>query len=164
MLGARALNPLLDDRIVQHALNGPLFVLDAGNCFNPLRLVRQIRRQTVGVPTVLGRIQVARAFTCFQIIPLLKQVHQPPGPVYILRLLTTFTDEVVPTFERTRLLSIIGTHIQHLRRTTTLTVTLRTPLPQEDLPLIDWILHLQGLADYIIAPSLSTPPPPAKLF
>lgn len=163
MLGTRVLYSLLDDRIVRHALSGPVVVLDAGNCFNPLRLARSIRRQTVEVTRILDRIQVARAFTCFQVIPLLEQVHQPPGPVYILRLLDTFTDEVVSAQERLRTLSQVEAHIKRLCRLTDLTITLRTPLPQEDL-LLNWITHLRSSAGHIIAPLLSTPIPPAQLF
>jgi len=163
MLGTRVLYPLLDERIVRHALSGPLVVLDAGNCFNPLRLARSIRRQTVEVTNILDRIQVARAFTCFQVLPLLEQISRPPGPVYILRLLDTFTDEVVPVQERLRTLSQVEAHIQRLCHATELTITLRTPLPQEEL-LLDWITRLRSRAGHIIAPLLSTPTPPAQLF
>lgn len=164
MLGSRVLYPLLDERIVRHALSGPVTVLDAGNCFNPLRLARSIRRQTVEVTRILDRIQVARAFTCYQIIPLLEQAHQPRRPVYMLQLLDTFSDEIVPAQERLRLLLQVSTHIQRLRRATALTVTLRTPLPQEDQILIEWITRLKTSADHIIAPLLSTPTPPPQLF
>jgi hypothetical protein len=164
MLETRVLYPLLDERIVRHALSGPVIVLDAGNCFNPLRLARSIRRQTVDVTRILDRIQVARAFTCFQVIPLLEQTCRPAGPVYVLRLLDTFTDEVVPAQERLRLLLQVSDHVQRLRRATALTVTLRTPLPQEDPILIEWITRLKTSADHIIAPLLSTPTPPAQLF
>jgi hypothetical protein len=163
MLESRQIRPILDERIVRHALAGPVTILDTGNCFNPLRLSRRIRWQTVQVPAVLGRIQVARAFTCFQVISLLEKIRQPVEPVYILRLLATFMDEIIPTHERTRLLAQVSTHIQRLNRTAALTVTIRSPLPQEE-QLLRWIGNLQARADHIIVPQEPTPPSPIRLF
>jgi hypothetical protein len=163
VLETPALRPVLDECIVEDALAGPVIILDAGNCFNPLRLSRCIRRQTVQVPAVLGRIQVARAFTCFQVISLLEKTYQPVEPVYILRLLATFTDEIIPIHERNRLLSQVSVHLRRLGRSAPLTISLRMPLPQEDA-LLRWTAGLQARADHVIALHKSTDPPTARLF
>jgi len=153
----------LDEQIIQRALCGPVWILDAGNCFNPLRLTRRIRRQTTQIQTVLDRIQVARAFTCFQVISLLEGTHNPQGPVFILRLLTTFVDEVIPVYERLRLLRHVDSHIDRLRCSAPVTLTIKSTLHQED-PLVDWISKLQARADEVVYPKLDIQPEPATLF
>ena len=94
MLEAGPLRESLDAEIIEQALDSPVYVLDAGNCFNPLRLTRLIRRHTIQVQRTLDHIQVARSFTCFQLISLLEKTLSPEGPVYILRPLTSFSDEL----------------------------------------------------------------------
>jgi hypothetical protein len=79
-----------NDRILQHALESSVWILDAGNCFDPYQIVRQIRRQTPQVKVVLERILVARAFTCFQVVSLLEQTQINSGSIFILRLLIDF--------------------------------------------------------------------------
>lgn len=163
MLGTRAQQSSLDKSILQLAMNGPISILDAGNCFNPLRMTRQIRRETLEIQAVLDRIQVARAFTCFQVLSLLEQTRSPESPVFILRLLTTFADEMVPVYERLRLLAQADAHIDRLRRTAPVTVTIRDVPLQED-PLLEWVTRLQVRADEVLFPKLVNPLQPARLF
>lgn len=163
MLETRDRRESLDDRVIQQALAGAVFILDAGNCFNPLRLTRQIRRQTLQIQTVLDRIQVARAFTCFQVVSLLEATSNPAGPVFILRLLATYADEMVPVYERLRLLKQVDGHIQRLRRTAPVVVTIRNTHFQED-GLLEWVSQLQARASEVILPTLVIHPEPATLF
>lgn len=163
MLDFRAQAEILEERIVQQALSGSVWVLDAGNCFNPLRLTRRIRRQTIQIRTVLDHIQVARAFTCFQVVSLLEQTQAPQGPVYILRLLATFRDEMIPVYERLRLLEKIDRQIGRLQQTAPVVVALRGSALQED-PLLGWVAQLQTRADEVIFPKLVEPHRLAVLF
>ena len=163
ILETRERRESLDDRVIQQALAGPVFILDAGNCFNPLRLTRRIRRQTIQIQTVLDRIRVARAFTCFQVISLLEATTNPDGPVFILRLLATYTDEMAPVYERLRLLKQVDGHIQRLRRTAPVVVTIRSAQFQED-GLLEWVSQLQARADEVLLPTLEILPEPATLF
>jgi hypothetical protein len=163
MLETRERREYFDECIIQQAMAGSVFILDAGNCFNPLRLTRRIRRQTTQIQTVLDHIQVARAFTCFQVISLLEATTDPDGPVFILRLLATYTDEMVPVYERLRLLKQVDGHIQRLRRTAPVVVTIRNALFQED-GLLEWVSQLQANADEVILPTLGIQPEPATLF
>ena len=163
VLDSRVQREVWGQRILQAAMSGAVCILDAGNCFNPLRLARQIRRQTIQIEEILDRIQVARAFTCFQVISLLEQTRSPGGPVFILRLLTTFNDEMVSVYERLRLLDQVAAHIDRLRRTAPVTVTIRE-VPFEEKPLLEWVTKLQKRADEVIFPVLMTPPQQARLF
>lgn len=163
ILDTREQRQSLEARIIQLAMRGPVYILDAGNCFNPLRLTRPIRRQTLQIKAVLDNIQVARAFTCFQVISLLEATTNPQGPVFILRLLATYTDEMVPLYERLRLLKQVDGHIARLQRTAPVVVTIRnTQLPDELL--LEWISQLQARADEVCFPTLAPPPEPATLF
>ena len=95
------------------ALEGEVRVLDAGNWFEAHAIARLVRRRTADLETVLERVRVARAFTCYQVIALLDQSPAGPAPTLVLNLLSTFMDESVPLVERERLL---GQAIAHLRR------------------------------------------------
>ena len=86
------------------ALAGLLRVLDGGNAFDALLIARQVRRRTATLETVLGRLQVARAFTCYQMVAMLAQQPASGHPLLVLDLLATFCDESVPVAERARLL------------------------------------------------------------
>ena len=61
--------------------------------FEDYRLARAIRRQTHAVGAALERLQVARAFTCYQMAALL--AHAPAGtnPTLVFDLTATFYDE-----------------------------------------------------------------------
>jgi hypothetical protein len=137
--------------ILQHALESPVWILDAGNCFNPYQIVRQIRRQTPQVKSVLQRIQVARAFTCFQVVSLLEQTPITRGPIFTLRLLTTFADEMIKINDRMRLLKQVDAQIERLRPFVPLTITLHTARFAGS-PVMDWVSRLRAHADQIRLP------------
>lgn len=98
------------------ALRGPVRVLDAGNRFDPYRVARAVRRQTVQLHEVIGRIYVARAFTCYQVITLLQQTPETPVPHLVFDLLATFSDQAVTYAESMRLLQMAVEQLQRLRR------------------------------------------------
>jgi hypothetical protein len=163
ILETREQREILDETIIQQAMNGPVYILDAGNCFNPLRLTRSIRRRTLQIQAVLDRMQVARAFTCFQVVSLLDATIHPKGPVFILRLLATFNDEMIPTYERLRLLKQVDGHIERLQGAVPVVVTTRHTQFESDT-LADWISELGGRADEVRTPRLGMRPEPARLF
>lgn len=110
------------------ALVGPVLVLDGGNSFDALSIARQVRRQTVNLEAVLGRLRVARAFTCYQMAAMLgslpgetaglmkdeKDFQAGPPALLVLDFLATFCDESVPLLERSRLLEQALTHLRRL--------------------------------------------------
>jgi hypothetical protein len=152
-----------NDRILQHALETPVWILDAGNCFNPYLIVRQIRRETPQVKAILERIQVARAFTCFQVVSLLEQTHIGSGLIFILRLLTTFADEMIQMNDRIRLLKQVDAQIERLRQFVPLTITLNTTRFAGD-PVMDWISRLREGANQILLPEYVEDEPLQKLL
>ena len=89
---------------VQLALLGPVRVLDGGNCFDGLRLARELRRHRLDYQTCLQRVSIARAFTCYQMTALLSIPPVENTPTLVWELLATFTDENVPLHERQHLL------------------------------------------------------------
>lgn len=99
-----SVDQLCDTLIARLALAGSVRVLDGGNRFDAHRIARSIRRQSAQLETILGRIAIARAFTCFQMATLLSEQQVCQTPLLALNLLTTFHDENVPKSDRTRLL------------------------------------------------------------
>ncbi len=153
----------VNDLIIQCSVDSPVWILDAGNCFNPYQIVRQIRAQTPHVKAVLERIQVARAFTCFQVISLLEQTQITQGSIFILRLLTTFVDEMIMMKDRLRLLKQVNSQIERLCQSVPLTITLDMARFESD-PIMDWSSRLQARADKILLPEIVPDHSPLTLF
>ncbi len=143
------------------ALAGPLSVLDTGNQFDAYQIARLIRRQTVELNTVLNRLHVARAFTCYQVITLFEQSLNEAQPYMVLDLLSTFYDENVSHQESHRLLQIVISHLKQLRQHVPVVISVNPPRQKKRLSLIH---TLANLADRELI--WQTPPPavPLKLF
>lgn len=105
------------------AARGPVQVIDGGNSFDAYRLARAIRRQTHAVGAALERLQVARAFTCYQMAALL--AHAPAGtnPTLVFDLTATFYDESARPAESLRLLQVCMRHLHRLNRTARVVVS-----------------------------------------
>jgi hypothetical protein len=86
---------LLLDLAADLAARGPLLVLDGGNRFNAYPVARRLRGSTA-----LAHLQVARAFTCFQMQALLQSTETGGSALLVLDPLATFNDENVPASER----------------------------------------------------------------
>jgi hypothetical protein len=87
------------------ARTGPVRVLDGGNQFNAYQVARSVRRYTAGLEETMARIQLSRAFTCYQMTALLASSVPEAIPTVVLDLLCTFYDENVQLAERRRLLA-----------------------------------------------------------
>ncbi len=98
----RIARPLINTIIADLALAGRVRVLDGGNRFDIYGSTREIRRRSEAVEEILQRVEVARAFTCYQMTALLTECH-PNIPILVLDILTTFGDENVDSRERARL-------------------------------------------------------------
>jgi hypothetical protein len=90
---------MLLELVARLARRRPLRVLDGGNCFNAYIVARELGRHTREVETALERIQVARAFTCYQVLTLLAETPADGVPTLVLQLLDTFHDENVSLVE-----------------------------------------------------------------
>lgn len=112
-LAPRAAQGIMIELAAGLARRGAPRVLDGGNLFNAYLLARALRRQTVELQAALGRIVLARAFTCYQMEALLAASPALPNPTLVLDLPALYYDESVPLRERQRLLQ---RGVQHLRR------------------------------------------------
>jgi hypothetical protein len=115
--GPRGLRRELTTRLSVHlALLGGLRVLDGGNSFDGLKLARELRRQTRAYHPALERVQVRRAFTCYQMGALLGDTRPDQVPTLVLDLLATFYDENVALSDRRRLLESVLDRLAGLSR------------------------------------------------
>ena len=149
----RAQHETLLDFTTVLALRGPVCVLDAGNCFDPYHITRAIRRQTAQLDQVLGRIYVARAFTCYQVITLLQKTPASPMPHLIFDLLATFSDQAVSHAESMRLLQIVVGELLRLRRQAPVIVSAR---PQTQGGREGLLRLMKSTADLVLLPDTQT--------
>ena len=104
LAGRGGARPVLREIIARFALLGPLVVLDGGNGFDAYGLARLIRRKTPDVEAVLRRIWLARAFTCYQVLALLRGALPDRQPKVVMDLLATFQDDSVDPVDKDFLL------------------------------------------------------------
>jgi hypothetical protein len=116
--------PLL---IARMSLPGNIRVLDFGNSFNYHVVARALRRHTVDLHVHLERIQIARAFTCYQALSLLAQTPTGAHPTVCLEFLATFYDENVSGAERWRLFDQSLEHLQRLSQFAPVAVSATLP-------------------------------------
>ena len=95
------------------ALEGPLQVLDGGNSLDVYAIAHLARQSGARPDTILQRITIARAFTCYQMSSLLAGHCKSPLPTLVFDMLSTFYDENIRIDERLRLL---GQSLAALRR------------------------------------------------
>jgi len=117
--------------IAELAQTGPVRVLDGGNRFDLLTLNRELRRRDLPFYTALERIQVARAFTCYQMTTLLEEPAPEGIPTLVLNLLATFHDENASLPDRLRLLDSCLRRLRKNARHTPVLVVLH-PQPDEE--------------------------------
>jgi hypothetical protein len=165
VIAPRAGGAIMLDLIARLACRGPLRLLDGGNCFDVYRCNQAIARTLQGqkdqLPAVLERIQLARAFTCYQMVALLKQTSDRPIPTLVLDLLSTFYDESVPRAESRRLLQGCIVQVQRLNNLAPVAISVRPGLPGSRPELLE---VLQAAASQVWALEPYSPAPPARLF
>lgn len=162
VIGARHIRQELLDTVAQMSLRGPVRVLDGGNSFNAYQVARALRRR---IPNLAGldRIQIARAFTCYQMLALLENTPQSPLPTLVLDMLTTFYDENVPLRECQRLLKASLAHLQYLSQAAPVLVNASWPkaIASERAQLVESIEQIADQVYYLEEPA---PRLPARLF
>ena len=143
------------------ALRGLVHVLDAGNSFSAFRAARYARRQTHLSSDVLERILVARAFTCYQVLTLLRQTPATADPKLIMGLLDTFTDENVSLDESLRLLQVVVGELDRLKRKASVAVSVSRPPQPSRSVLVEYLVQAADRVQYEEAPVARAP---ARLF
>jgi len=129
VLGPHAAQAQMLELAARLAVSGPLRVLDCGNQFNVYPVARAVRRRTAGLNEALGRIRLARAFTCFQALALLEETPAEGTPALVFDLLSTFYDEDVKLPESQRLLRSALAHLRRLSQAAPVIVSARPPKP-----------------------------------
>jgi hypothetical protein len=110
-----------------------VLTVDAANVFDPYRLVREARRLGVSPREALARVQVARTFTCHQLVRLMQEMPgklRPGSLVLVLGPVSPFYDEQVPLAERRRLFKELTATLEALKMTNPL-LLLQPRLPPE---------------------------------
>jgi hypothetical protein len=104
-------------------------VFDGGNRFDGYFTARLARRLTSRPTSVLSRIRLSRAFTCFQLAELIETTpsHGETSALFVLDLLSTFYDESVPLRDTERLLASTITHLKRLAEEVPVIVGAREP-------------------------------------
>ena len=143
-------------------------VYDGGNRFDGYFVARLTRKLTHRPYQALGRVQLSRAFTCFQLAELIEATpttHPLNSPIFVLDLLSTFYDESVPLRDSERLLGITITHLKRLATEGPVIVGAREPqsLVKERWSLLD---QLQIAADgaWMLRPPEGTTVEQPRLF
>jgi hypothetical protein len=148
--------------LVAHlALSGPVQVLDGGNCFDLYSVIRAVRIQAPALYSALERIQIARAFTCYQMVTLLEETPAKPIPTLVLELLSTFRDENVSTVERQRLLSVCLSHLRRLSQHVSVAISAYPEREEQSDALLGM---LEQTVSRIWHFESSTPTPQPRLF
>lgn len=165
----RRLIPLLLEAAACLALVGEVRVLDGGNCFNVYTLAQILRRCTPHVEAALSRIQVARAFTCYQTATLLQSTPASPIPTLVLDLLATFQDQSVPLSERRRLLAGNIAELRRLSGSTELAevrqgAVLVSVHPKPAAPDEEWLQMLEAAAERVWRLESAPPAAAIRLF
>jgi hypothetical protein len=131
------------------AQRGPVCVLDGGNRFNAYHVARILRSLgQVDLAQALGRIQVARGFTCYQMTALIEETPPQGVPTLVIDLLDTFYDESAPLPERHRLAQRCAARLRRLGQQAPVVASLRPPPPPHNDPsgLLDIIREAADLA------------------
>ena len=154
---------ILLELVARLARRRPLRVLDGGNCFNAYIVARELGRHTRDVEAALERIQVARAFTCYQVLTLLEETPADGVPTLVLQILDTFQDENVSLVERRRLLTL---SVQQLRRLScNASVGISARWPRAALPETVQLLEaLEDAVDHVWRMETEKPAVALRLF
>ena len=129
VIGPHAAQARMLDLAALLAVSGPLRVFDCGNSFNVYPVARAIRSRTPALSEALGRIRLARAFTCYQALALLEESSADSIPTLVLDFLAMFYDEDVRLPESQRLLRRCLEALHRLSQAAPVIVSARPPKP-----------------------------------
>jgi hypothetical protein len=111
-----------------------VWVLDGGNSFDAYFVARLARSWSIAPEIVLSRIQLSRAFTCYQMSELITRRMDvaiksfPSAAIVCLDLLETFYDEDVALADAIHLVRTILAHLSKLaKRGNRILITTREP-------------------------------------
>ena len=114
--------------MARFAEHSPLTVLDFGRWVDATVILRAAR----GRADIVNRIQIQRAFICYEVAKLLQRTLATKTPVLILDLLSSFYDENVPLGTRRFLLENALMELKRLSRLAGLAVYVQPPPASPD--------------------------------
>ena len=133
LCGAEIPSGLIFKPIAQLAGSGrPVHVVDGDNSFRSYLIARYARETSLDPRRALAQVQVARAFTCYQLAEIVERLSRRADTIncagiVCLGLLGTFYDEDVAWPEAQRLLQEVLTHLKPLAERWLVLVTVRPP-------------------------------------
>jgi hypothetical protein len=104
----------ITELIAASALQGPLCIIAGSEWIPSYSVARSVRQSTVEVERILSRVQLARAFTCYQLLDLLAGTRGNGGPILVLDFLHTFFSPDIPLAVRIRTLQACCHHLRRL--------------------------------------------------
>ncbi len=96
------------------AMRGPFYAIAGGEWLPTYALVQSIRRRTPQVKEVMGRVRLARPFTCYQLLDLLEDVRPEHDPILVLDFLHHFYNPEIQPGVRKRVLEQSCRQMQRL--------------------------------------------------
>jgi len=162
VLAPHAGGAIMWELVTRLACQGAVRLLDGGNRFDVykcnLAVGQALGGRTGDLPAVLERIRLSRAFTCYQVVALLKSTPAEPVPTLVLDLLSTFYDENVSTEESLRLLQECVVHLRRLSRLAPVAVSIRPGPPESRPDLLNTMLEAASQV-WTLEPHIPKPPP-----
>ncbi len=136
------------------ALHGSFYAIAGGEWLPTYALVQSIRRRTPDIKQILGRVRLARPFTCYQVLDLLEETRPERDPILILDFLHHFYNPDIQLPVRQRVLEQCRKHLQRLALSRSLLVfvqEMQTEEYERFLPVLtaaaDEVLHMQEAFD-----------------
>ena len=162
ILAPHAGGAIMWELVARLACQGAIRLLDGGNRFDVykcnLAVGQALGGRTGDLPAVLEPIRLSRAFTCYQVVALLKSTPAEPVPTLVLDLLSTFYDENVSTEESLRLLQECVVHLRRLSRLAPVAVSIRPGPPESRPDLLNTMLEAASQI-WTLEPHIPKSPP-----
>ncbi len=163
VFGVHAGGKRMLDLAARLALRGPLYILDCGNRSDMYHVARELRTRTHDPALKLKNIALSRAFTCYQVHMLVRQVPPTPGiPVLIFDLLSTFLDESVQVREAMALFDETMDHIEAISQVAPVLVSAK-PLATVSSQRLGLLTELRRRATHVWEETASHPAADATL-
>lgn len=107
-------NEGITDLFAALAMRGSFYAIAGGEWIPTYALVQSIRQRTPDVKQILGRVRLARPFTCYQVLDLLEETRPERDPILILDFLHHFYNPDIQASVRRRVLEQCCRHLQRL--------------------------------------------------
>ncbi|HEU0292406.1 MAG TPA: hypothetical protein VFR47_06700 [Anaerolineales bacterium] len=115
----------MTELIAELIFSGPLFLVAGSEWLPAFELTRMLRKRTVEINEITGRLRAARTATCFRLLDSLRDLPPTGEPILVLDFLHTFYDPDIPLETRFRILQSCCRELERLAFARPLIVTTR---------------------------------------